>query len=287
MAEDSISILAYGGAGTGKTTLGLTGPSPTLLLDSETGSRFIDKKRKVMWNPAKGEAIPDISGIKDAVVVVRIAEWGNVEAVMKHLRSHKHPFRTLVFDSISEVQNKAKKHINSGQFKIQDWGELGRAMGDLLRELRDIAADPDSPIMVLYQISIAEHSPATDESPETWGPLLEGSVRKIAPYLFDITALISMDMVPSNPNDPFSPKVKSQSFYTDSSNPNISAKSRVPGLPGNIRDLTLTGLYRNIFGEEPEPTPEVTPEPTATAAKAPEPPKDKKPSGGAPRLPTS
>ena len=255
MAEDSISILAYGGAGSGKTSLGLTGIGPTLLLDAETASRFIPKSRKKMWNPSKGEQIPTLEDGQD-VVVVRITDWDDVERVMKHLRKHSHPFKTVMFDSISEVQIKAKKKVTDGQFQIQHWGELGRQMGDLLRELRDITADPDSPIKILYLISIAKYTPSHETKnggtvPEKWEPFLEGSTKNVTPYLFDIAALISLNSE-VNPKDPFGEKIKTQTFYTDSSDPSIVAKSRIPGLPGNIKGLTLAGLHRNIFGEDVE-----------------------------------
>ena len=35
MAEESLGLLIYGPAGSGKTSLGLTGPTPTLVLDAE------------------------------------------------------------------------------------------------------------------------------------------------------------------------------------------------------------------------------------------------------------
>lgn len=258
MAEDSISILAYGGPGSGKTTLGLTGPTPILMLDVETASRFIPRNRRVYWNPEKGEAIPDLSGKTDPVVVVRTPHWTNVEPVMQYLRSHNHPFRTVLIDSISELIVKAKDNISKSQFKIQDWGTLGRTMGDMLRELRDIAADPDSPIEMLYMISIARHIASDPDkgTSDRWEPLLEGSTKSVAPYLFDLTALISLEMVPSDPNNIYSEKVKVQSFYTGSSDPNVVGKSRIPGLPEKINGLTLVGLLRNIFGEgEPDPEP--------------------------------
>lgn len=266
MAEDSLSILYYGPAGSGKTTLGLTAPSPILMFDAETASRFIDRKRKVTWRPDRGEALPELTGDQD-VVVVRIKDLRTLEAAMDVLRTNRHPFRSIIFDSISEIEDQIKKSINEDQFRIQDWGELSRKMGNLLRELRDITGDDESPIQIMGAIAMADHRPAAEDQPESWGPLLGGAARKVAPYLFDITALVRLESVPEDPNNVFGPKKTVQTFYTGNSDPNISAKSRVPGLPPNISDLTFTGLHRNIFGSEPEETPEPPKEKSSSKAK--------------------
>lgn len=289
MAEDSLSVVAYGPAGSGKTTLGLTGPSPTIMFDVETASRFIPRSRRVYWNPSKGEALPDISNVQDAVVVVRVKKWDDVEAAMRVIRGHNHPFRTLMFDSISEVIDKAKKEISDGQFKIQEWGELGRVMGDLLRELRDITADPDSPIEMCYMITMDRVTPGDPDKgiPAQHNPLLEGSAKNIVSYLYDLVAFVEFEDQPSDPNNAFSPKVTVQTFYTGKSRPGVTAKSRVPGLPETINALTLKGLLRGVFGAEPEPEPANAPDPAPAAEPAAEkktPAKKSAPSG-VPSLP--
>lgn len=287
MAEDSLFIIGHGGAGSGKTSLSLTGPSPTLLFDIETASRFIDRSRRVYWNPAKGEQIPDLSDKTDPIVVVRVKNMSDVESAMKVLRSHKHPFKTVVWDSISEVIDKVKREISSDQFKIQEWGELGRKMGDMLREIRDLAADPDSPIMIAFAITMTKYIPGNPDkgTSDRWEPLLEGSIKSVAPYLSDMVAFIELEEKPVDPKNPFGEKRMMQTFYTGRSREGVVAKSRVPNLPETISDLTLRGLLRGIFGDIDEPEEvETAPEPEKETAK---PAKKTSSSSSVPTLPSN
>ena len=220
-------------------------------------------------------------------MVVRVKKWDDVEAAMRVIRSHNHPFRTLMFDSISEVIDKAKKEISEGQFKIQEWGELGRVMGDLLRELRDITADPDSPIEMCYMITMDRVTPGDPDKgiPAQHNPLLEGSAKNIVSYLYDLVAFVEFEDQPSDPNNAFSPKVTVQTFYTGKSRPGVTAKSRVPGLPEVINSLTLKGLLRGVFGSEPEPADAPAPAPAAEPVAEKKTPAKKSAPSGVPSLP--
>lgn len=253
MAEDSLSVLMHGPAGAGKTTLSLTGPKPILFLDAETASRFIPKTfRKIKWDPSKDSQAPKYDGTWD-VCVVRIKDWETADKIVKILGTHRHSFRTVVVDSVSEILIKAKESISKDVFKIQNWGELGQNMGKFLRSLRDITADEDSSIEMLAMISATkEYNVGSDTKPQMqFRPLLEGSVKDTIQYLYDILAFIELEDVPVDPGNPGKGMTKRQSFFTGS-NPNISSKSRPPGVPPVIYGLTLEGLLRNIFGHETE-----------------------------------
>lgn len=252
MAEESLSILAYGPAGGGKTTLGLTGPKPMLLLDAETASRFIPKSRKRIWDPMQ-DAPPTYDGTWE-ICVVKIKNWAVAQKTLEYIRSDNHPFQTVMIDSISEIQIKAKDEIKKGKaFQLQDWGVLSQNMGAFLRDLRDISASDESKIRMCYLISTAKEYSQGEGQPRIWKPFLEGATAQIVPYLFDMTAYIYLDEVMINPSNPGEGTKIQQVFFTGT-HPTIEAKSRPPGVPSMLQDITLEGLLQGVFPEE-EPTP--------------------------------
>lgn len=265
MAEESLSILAYGPAGGGKTTLGLTGPKPILLLDAETASRFIPKSRKIAWDPMK-DSPPVYDGTWE-ICVVKIKNWATAQKTLEYIRSDNHPFQTVMIDSISEIQIKAKDEIKKrGPFQLQDWGVLGQNMGSFLRDLRDISASDESKIRVCYLISTAKEYSSGENQPRIWKPFLEGSTANIVPYLFDMTAYIYLEEVLVNQANPTQGTQIQQVFFTGS-HPTIEAKSRPPGVPPQLTGITLEGLLNGVF---PESTPTPAPErPDAPPVEAP------------------
>lgn len=249
MAEESLSILGYGPSGSGKTTLSYTGPKPILIGDAETASRFIPKHKKVIWDPMKSGP-PEYDGTWE-YCVVKMKTWKTAQKTLEYLRSNKHPFRTVAIDSVSEVLIKAKEEINSGKFKIQDWGVLGQNMGKFLRELRDVTADDESPIEILYIICAAkEYMEGTEDNPvHVWRPLLEGSTKDTILFLYDMVAFITLEDKPVDPSNPGKGYKKSQSFFTGS-DPTKTAKSRPPGVPPLLEDITLEGLLMGVYPQD-------------------------------------
>lgn len=276
MADESLSILGYGPAGSGKTTLSYTGPKPQLIMDSETASRFIPRNKKVIWDPMK-DAPPTYDGSWD-YCVVKLKDWATAKKTLEYLRTNRHPFKTVTLDSVSEVLVKAKEAITKDKFRIQHWGELGQNMGQFLRQLRDVTADADSPIQILYLIAAAkEYVEGTEDNPHhVWRPLLEGSTKDVITYLYDMVAFVTLEDVPVDSSNPGKGYRKSQKFFTGS-DPNISAKSRPPGVPPLLEDITLEGLLYGVF------PPDVPAEDTPAPAKAETP--SEAPSGDNPGLP--
>ena len=252
MAEESLSMLIHGPAGSGKTTLSLTGPKPLLFLDAETASRFIPKSyRKIKWDPIKDSQAPTVDGSWD-VCVVKIKDWNVLQKTVDILATHRHQFRSVVIDSVSEVLIKAKQSINGEkQFQIQHWGQLSQKMGGFLRTLRDITADEDSTIEILTIISATkDFNVGSEDKPHMEKrPLLEGAVKDTIQYLYDIIAYIELDEVMVNPANPGMGMRKRQRIFTGS-DPHISSKARPPGIPPEIFDMTLETILVGVYGSE-------------------------------------
>lgn len=260
MAEESLSILMHGPAGAGKTTLSLTGPKPILFLDAETASRFIPKSyRKIRWDPTKDSQAPTPDGTWD-ICVVKIKDWNVLQKTIDVLSTHRHQFKTVVIDSVSEVLIKAKQSINGDkQFQIQHWGQLNQKMGAFLRTLRDITADEDSSIEILAILSATkDFNVGTEDKPHMEKrPLLEGAVKDTIQYLYDIIAYIELNEVAVNPANPGMGMRKQQRIFTGA-DPHISSKSRPPGVPPELFDTTLEQLLSGVYYvETPTDLPEV------------------------------
>lgn len=240
MSERAISILVHGPAGAGKSTLGLSGPLPALMMDVENASRFVPL-RKIFWKPMEGPP-PAWDGTWD-VCVVKVRDWPIAQKTYEYLKSNQHPFRSVSVDSISEAQVKSMEDINGrNQMQTHHWGRLLQNMGGLLRDLRDLCGDERSPIQAMVLIC------TSTEKDNRWKPFLQGSIKDIVPYLFDMTAYLYVDQeVDPATNAP----VEVRRMFTGS-HPLYEAKSRVPNFPPTVTNPTVSGILDQVFGPDTE-----------------------------------
>lgn len=240
MTERAVSCLIHGPAGGGKTTVGVSGPIPRLMMDVENASRFVNQ-RKVFWKPMEGPP-PVWDGSWD-LCVVKVKDWPIAKKTYEYLKSGQHPFRSLSIDSITEAQVKGMEDINGReQFQTHHWGKLLQNLGGLLRDLRDLCGDDDSTIesMVLICTSIEKNG--------RWKPYLQGSISALVPYVFDITGYQYVDQeIDPVTNQP----IEVRKMFVGS-HPLYEAKNRVPGLPNTLVEVNMTQLLDQIFGPLPE-----------------------------------
>jgi hypothetical protein len=133
-AEDYINMLVYGEAGVGKTRLAgsaclVPAMSPVLVLDFEGGTLSL------------------ASDYGD-VDVVRMSSWEKLDRLYGSLYD-KNPYRTLVVDSLSEVQRFSMQEIMLAVVKkdserdpdiasLREWGKNGEQVRRLVRAFRDL-----------------------------------------------------------------------------------------------------------------------------------------------------
>lgn len=234
MSDRALTILMHGLSGAGKTTLAATAPKPLLLLDVEMASRFI-RGRKIKWNPLT-EAPPIWDGSWDICVVI-VNEFQKAQVAYEYLKAGNHPFKTVVVDSISELQSKAVEKIKGRQqFQTQDWGKLLSVMSFYCKDLRDLAEADEK----IESIVITATSKDYDGIIK---PYLQGQIASQAPYWFDITGYLYVQQV-----------ADAQGTIIDTRNllignhPNYEAKSRVPGLPTVIENPDISAMLDSIFG---------------------------------------
>jgi len=185
MTDKAISLLVHGPTKVGKSTLAVTAPYPRLYLDVESASRFLPINRKV-WDPYT-EDIPKPDGTWDTVVVY-CRDYDTMKQVYRRIDQEEHQFKSLIIDSISELQIRLRESIaGRGQMQMQQWGELLTEFAGLLRDLRDLTMHPTCPLEALVMTAM------TEDKNGFFQPYLQGSVRTQAPYLYDVIGYLFVD----------------------------------------------------------------------------------------------
>lgn len=185
---ETLSFCLHAWAKVGKSTIGGSGPAPTLIIDAEGSTKFL-LMRKRMWNPWR-EPPPVWDGTWDAAVVT-IRKIEDMVKVYEVLCLGQHWFNTITIDSISEIQRKLKTSIR--QAKTADgwdmWELVLQQMDLVLRGIRDLQDHPTRPVPVTIFIS----ETMTNKSGKLV-PNMQGKIGTILPYLFDVIGY--MEMVP-------------------------------------------------------------------------------------------
>lgn len=238
MSDRALSFLIHGGAGSGKTTFSTTGPKPLLLLDVEMASRFVKAEiGKKKWNPIT-EAPPVADGTWD-ICVVTVDNYEKAAKAYQYLKSRKHPFKTVVVDSISELQAKAIEDIKGrGQLQTQDWGKLLQRIAFLCRDLRDLTGDDENSIEAVVITAMSK------QDGDMLKPYLQGQVSAQIPYWFDVTGYLYV----AQETNTSTGEVTNTRNLLVGRHANFEAKSRVPGLPDVLPSPNISVMLDNIFG---------------------------------------
>lgn len=241
--DRSLTIMVYGESKVGKSTFAVTAPYPRLMLDVEGGHRFLPINVKY-WDPMTEEP-PQADGTWDTTVVT-VRDYDVVIKAFQWLQSGKHQFKSLIIDSISELQVKCMDNIaGTEQMKMQQWGELLRHMGALLRDLRDLTMHPTQPLEAVILTAMARKG-----QDGVYRPYLQGQLAIQAPYFYDILGAITVETEP-NP-DPLQPPYKVRKMYVERT-PEYEAGERVQGRLGKVvqqQDLGVERMLDMVFGEK-------------------------------------
>lgn len=239
--QRSLTVMVYGESKVGKSTFAVTAPYPRLMLDVEGGHRFLPIQVKY-WDPLREE--PPVADGSWDTVVVPVRDYDTVLKTYQWLQMGNHHFNSLIIDSISELQVKAMDSIaGTEQMKMQQWGELLRHMGALLRDLRDLTMHPTKP---LEAVVLTAMSRVTQDGKHR--PYLQGQLAIQAPYFYDILGALAVEEFP-NP-DPLQPAYKVRRLYVERT-PEYEAGERVQGRLGAIveqQNLSIEVMLDTIFG---------------------------------------
>lgn len=134
--ERTASYAIYGRAGSGKTTFASSFPKPLLLLDIKDRGT---------------DSIIDVKGVD----VIEIEDLDDIEDIYYMLRENKQKYKTVVFDTVTEMQKIVMKHVvmsksknkrkvdedrigDWGTMARKDWGEVAGIMNKWITDFRDL-----------------------------------------------------------------------------------------------------------------------------------------------------
>lgn len=177
MAELPWSILVFGDPGVGKSRLCGTTPYPRLLLDAEGRAHFLPGT-KTYWDPTSGP--PPVADGSWETCVVNVRDYKTVGSVYQWLESRQHQFRSVMLDSLMEIQKRLIDSLSAGQLKIQDWGEILRNLEGNVRAFRDLTTDVGNPLSVVV---VTCGGMAGEDGKQR--PMLQGQLKATLPYYFD------------------------------------------------------------------------------------------------------
>lgn len=237
MSDRGLTVLVHGDSKVGKTTFAATAPYPRLLLDVESASRFLPVA-KTRWDPQREEP-PIADGTWDTCVVP-VIDYATISQVYAWLQTGRHQFRSVIIDSISELQVRCLEKIaGRGQVQTPQWGELLRDMAGLCRDLRDLTMHPTNPLEAVVLTSM------TVNRDGKWKPYLQGQLATVIPYFWDITAYLYVQYVQ---DDPTAQPRETRQLLTRK-HPEYEAGERVQGrLPAVIENPNIEQMLDTIFG---------------------------------------
>ncbi len=168
-----IKALIYGASGSGKTYFG--------------GTAIADSNEDVLFLSAEGGLL-SIKDKKPKYVEIK-SKMDLVEAY-NYLNNEKHPYKTVILDSITEISNIVKSEIEKKEghtMQLQDWGKLKSDLINIFRKFRDL------PMNVVL---LAQEAYITDEDKiRKIVPSLDGKGATSAlPYFMDIVGYIKVDV---------------------------------------------------------------------------------------------
>jgi hypothetical protein len=184
-----LCMLLHAYSGMGKTPLSNTAPGPRLVIDVENGADWIDKPR-VTWD---GKTDPRLlQGLTDDTsVIVNITDFLRIKNdIMPFLTSGRHPFRSVILDSMTELQEKMLKAI-SGDDK-RDWDAYGTLLiwcQNLLIDLKDLKYNNVKPVDCIIIVCGTDQNKA-----DRIVPMLDGKISKKVTFKMDLVAYLFREL---------------------------------------------------------------------------------------------
>lgn len=187
MSARRLTLMIHGDAGHGKSWLADTAPGPRLLLDAE-GRADYTPSRKVDWNPRQPP--PADLGPADTAVV-DVQDFDTVRLVQQWLASGQHPFKSVIIDSITELQQRVMDSVTGSptiQPELQHWGNVLREMETFIRRMRDLRKHPTNPLWAFVVTAGSKERNAKQRA------LLAGQLADRVAYHFDVVGFLTRSL---------------------------------------------------------------------------------------------
>lgn len=235
--HETLSLLVHAASKVGKTSMAGTCPAPILLIDADAGGSKFLPLRKRPWDPT-AEYPPAPDGTWD-MCVVTVRSWQTVLSAYAWLNAGQHQFRSVVLDSITEVQRKCKDNLTGTEsMRIQDWGALLTQMDAVICGFRDLTLHQTNPVQVVMLIAETRPHKTTGK----FVPTMQGQISDSLPYRVDICGYLFAE-----------PTVDANGQMTGSTrrllivpNDRFEAGERVQGRLGSVVDAPPGQLVPNV-----------------------------------------
>jgi len=226
--RDQVNILVYGESGAGKTILAGSADEvpemrPVLLIDAEGGTLSLDKH------------YPNVD-------VVRITSFQELQDLYDELHSGRTKYRTVILDSLSELQKLGMDHImhvtSAGLMNLmpdgipglKEWGINTEQIRRLVRAFRDL--DMHTIITALIKEDKNQRTGVV-----TMRPKLSGQLAAEIPGFLDIVAYMYVK------NVQVGDEIEAKRLLLTSSTDMQVAKDRTGRLPLIVEDPTMASIY--------------------------------------------
>lgn len=240
-----LNMMVYGDSGAGKTLLAGTAAfvkelAPILFIDVEGGSVTLSH----FADNADIDIVPDPEE-------ERTLRWDDIQKIYNDLYTGRHPYKTVVIDSLTEMQKLAMNTVLNGPGKMtidaegnlpefKDWHINTEQMRRLVRAFRDL---PMNTIFTALANDLVDPRTAKSENPRIIkAPAFTNKLAKEMPGFFDLVFYL------------YSKQRGTQNvryIQTDKDN-TVVAKCRVHGIPVVINEPDMELLYDMLVRNPPQ-----------------------------------
>jgi phage nucleotide-binding protein len=223
----NINMLIYGDPGVGKTRLAGSADAvpelrPVLFVDVEGGTLTLR------------DVYPDCD-------VVRVTNWPELQAIYDELRAGLHSYRTVVIDSLTELQqfnmeqlilNKSAEDPDTDEdiATLRDWQRSGTQVRKFIRAYRDL------PITTIFT-ALLKNDKDKLSSKVSKKPSLPGKMADQVAGMFDLVAYMYKKSIETSDG------VEERRLLLTAATETITAKDRSGKLPTVMPEPTMLDMY--------------------------------------------
>jgi len=180
-----LTMVIHGESKAGKSWLGASAPPPILVIDAEGGGmRFVPGK-KIKWDPLHED--PPSAPTKAnpwEICSVTATSTLMLDTVRDFVKTGKHPFTSIVVDSLTEIQDRMKREISAtGDLEERDWGRMLIRLEDLVMQFRDMT-EAQEQLRAFVCIAYTRHRD------NKFRPFMQGQIASKLGYKVDLTGYL-------------------------------------------------------------------------------------------------